>query len=131
MTGGAHSSNAEIFGEHTNPHILGHNNLIEIIINNYDDGPHPIHIHGHQPQIVEKRYNVFNSKDPEKRDSASSFSARWRTRDVEARDADDGSTSNMRPFPIRRDVWTLAPSGQTKIRFIADNPGVWFFHCHM
>ena len=32
---------------------------------------------------------------------------------------------------MRRDTWTIAPNGQTRIRFIADNPGVWLLHCHM
>jgi iron transport multicopper oxidase len=32
---------------------------------------------------------------------------------------------------MRRDTWTIAPNGETRLRFIADNPGVWLLHCHM
>jgi iron transport multicopper oxidase len=41
-----------------------------------------------------------------------------------------GSTSGMPKIPMRRDTWKLAAGGYTVIRFVADNPGVWFFHCH-
>jgi len=42
-----------------------------------------------------------------------------------------GDTALMPAIPMRRDTWMLAPLGYTVIRFRADNPGVWFFHCHM
>jgi iron transport multicopper oxidase len=42
-----------------------------------------------------------------------------------------GDTSKMPAIPMRRDTWMIAPGGYTVIRFVADNPGVWFFHCHM
>eukprot|EP00586_Coscinodiscus_wailesii_P009799 CAMPEP_0172513090 /NCGR_PEP_ID=MMETSP1066-20121228/249602_1 /TAXON_ID=671091 /ORGANISM="Coscinodiscus wailesii, Strain CCMP2513" /LENGTH=520 /DNA_ID=CAMNT_0013293193 /DNA_START=225 /DNA_END=1784 /DNA_ORIENTATION=- len=33
--------------------------------------------------------------------------------------------------PVRRDTLTIWPISWVAIRFIADNPGVWGFHCHM
>ena len=35
------------------------------------------------------------------------------------------------PHFVLRDVVSLPPAGWAKIRFIADNPGVWLFHCHI
>ncbi|KAJ2400071.1 ferroxidase fet3 [Coemansia sp. RSA 2559] len=35
------------------------------------------------------------------------------------------------PFPVRRDTITVPPKEFAIIRFRADNPGVWIFHCHM
>lgn len=32
---------------------------------------------------------------------------------------------------MRRDVATVEGRGWALLRFIADNPGVWAFHCHM
>lgn len=32
--------------------------------------------------------------------------------------------------PARRDTVTVPPGGSTTIRWIADNPGAWLFHCH-
>jgi FtsP/CotA-like multicopper oxidase with cupredoxin domain len=39
--------------------------------------------------------------------------------------------SLMPAIPVRRDTWMITPLGYTVIRFVANNPGVWFFHCHM
>lgn len=32
---------------------------------------------------------------------------------------------------MRRDTFVLRPSGYIVLRFKADNPGVWLFHCHI
>ncbi len=34
------------------------------------------------------------------------------------------------PNFVRRDVISLPPAGWARIRFVADDPGVWVFHCH-
>jgi len=31
--------------------VLNFNETVEVVINNYDNGSHPIHIHGHAPQL--------------------------------------------------------------------------------
>lgn len=38
---------------------------------------------------------------------------------------------NSTKKPICIDVITVPPGGYAIVRFIADNPGVWFFHCHI
>ena len=35
------------------------------------------------------------------------------------------------PNFVRRDVISLPPTGWARIRFVADNPGVWLMHCHI
>ena len=35
------------------------------------------------------------------------------------------------PHYVRRDVVSVPPNGWAKIRFVADNPGVWLLHCHI
>jgi iron transport multicopper oxidase len=32
---------------------------------------------------------------------------------------------------MQRDTVTVPASGWAKLRFLADNPGAWFFHCHI
>jgi iron transport multicopper oxidase len=32
---------------------------------------------------------------------------------------------------MRRDTFVLKPDGYIVLRFAADNPGVWLFHCHI
>ena len=33
--------------------------------------------------------------------------------------------------PILRDTISVPAQGSARIRFVSDNPGVWFFHCHI
>jgi hypothetical protein len=33
--------------------------------------------------------------------------------------------------PSRRDTITIPPTGNVVLRWRADNPGAWFFHCHI
>lgn len=33
--------------------------------------------------------------------------------------------------PARRDTVTVPPRGKVVIRWRSDNPGAWFFHCHV
>jgi len=43
----------------------------------------------------------------------------------------NGNTNSLPLTPSKRDVVTVPANGYTVIRFLADNPGVWFFHCHI
>ncbi|KAI0285664.1 laccase T2 copper depleted [Russula brevipes] len=62
------------------------------------DGPHPVHLHGHNFHVVRSAGNSsYNFHDPVMRDVVSI-----------------GNTSD-----------------EVTIRFITDNPGPWFFHCHI
>ncbi|ESQ42133.1 hypothetical protein EUTSA_v10013093mg [Eutrema salsugineum] len=42
----------------------------------------------------------------------------------------DEKTYNLENPPLRNTV-ALYPFGWTALRFVTDNPGVWFFHCHI
>ncbi|KAK9925770.1 hypothetical protein M0R45_023035 [Rubus argutus] len=66
---------------------------------------HPIHVHGHNFFIVGKGFGNFNvSKDP----------AKYNLVD-----------------PPERNTVAVPSGGWATIRFKADNPGVWFIHCHL
>lgn len=39
--------------------------------------------------------------------------------------------ANNKRNPIIRDTVTIPGNGFLVIRFIADNPGIWAFHCHI
>ncbi|PQQ15504.1 laccase-1 [Prunus yedoensis var. nudiflora] len=66
---------------------------------------HPIHIHGHNFFIVGRGFGNFNvAKDP----------AKYNLID-----------------PPERNTVAVPTGGWAAIRFKADNPGVWFIHCHL
>ncbi|KAJ3306097.1 ferroxidase fet3 [Kappamyces sp. JEL0829] len=46
---------------------------------------------------------------------------------ADSNSTDNGATAN----PMRRDTVVVPSNGYVVIRFRADNPGVWFFHCHI
>ncbi|XP_031498817.1 L-ascorbate oxidase [Nymphaea colorata] len=66
---------------------------------------HPWHLHGHDFWVLGFGHGVYN---PVK----------------------DSSKLNL-VNPIMKNTVPLFPYGWTAIRFRADNPGVWFFHCHI
>jgi iron transport multicopper oxidase len=48
-----------------------------------------------------------------------------------ASSAAPGAGAAYAPHYVRRDVVSVPASGWARIRFVADNPGVWLFHCHV
>ncbi|KAJ1544545.1 ferroxidase fet3, partial [Cladochytrium tenue] len=96
-------SNPIVYGPSTNPSVLDYMKVTEIVLDNKDTGSHPFHIHGHTFQIVE--INPDHNYDP----------------------------SNLTYIhkPIRRDTVTVPTGGYVVLRFVNDNPGVWFLHCHI
>lgn len=73
-----------------------------------DTGFHPFHLHGHEFQVVNKAMDYLSN-------------------DTELNPPIDESQVN----PVRRDTVTVPPGGSTTIRWRADNPGAWLFHCHV
>ncbi|GAV74475.1 Cu-oxidase domain-containing protein/Cu-oxidase_2 domain-containing protein/Cu-oxidase_3 domain-containing protein [Cephalotus follicularis] len=66
---------------------------------------HPIHLHGFNFFVVGRGLGNFNaSKDPKKFNLVD---------------------------PVERNTIGVPSGGWTAIRFRADNPGVWFMHCHL
>ena len=67
-----------------------------------------VHMHGHKFQVVRVALDVASS-DPALNPPHSEGAAN----------------------PSRRDTITIPAGGAYNIRFRADNPGAWLFHCHI
>ncbi|KAI4306645.1 hypothetical protein L6164_029905 [Bauhinia variegata] len=87
---------------------LAYNSTVQIVLQ--DTGMitpenHPIHLHGFNFFVVGRGIGNFNSK------------------------------KNPKNFnlvdPVERNTVGVPAGGWTAIRFRADNPGVWFMHCHL
>lgn len=117
LSAGNESENAAVYGEFTHSVVLEHNQVVQIVLNNGDTGNHPFHLHGHNFQVIDRQpdygphYYDFLNGDPVPYDPS--------------------NHTAFPEFPIRRDVLVLPPQGYFVVRFVADNPGVWFFHCHI
>ncbi|KAF9104823.1 hypothetical protein BGX27_009927 [Mortierella sp. AM989] len=105
MSMGNLSSNPEVYGKYSNAIVLNHNDWVEIIINNADAGNHPFHLHGHIFQVIGRGDGIYDGSSP----------------------YNYYNTTN----PLRRDTVYIPSETNAAIHFKADNPGVWFFHCHI
>ncbi|KAJ6532692.1 Fet3 protein [Mycena vulgaris] len=95
---------AEAYGPQS--FVLDHLEVVNIVVKNGDAGKHPFHIHGHKYQIIE-RSSDYLSDDP------------------------SVITTANQTNPIRRDTVQIESGGSATLQVVADNPGVWFFHCHI
>ncbi|KAI4946120.1 hypothetical protein J4E91_007563 [Alternaria rosae] len=83
---------------------------ITLLIQNLDDGTHPFHLHGYKFFVLAQGHGYPPSSllDPDH----------------------VGDHMNL-TNPLRRDTASVEAYGWLLISFVADNPGVWFFHCHL
>ncbi|KAG6841148.1 hypothetical protein C0991_001425 [Blastosporella zonata] len=88
--------------------VIDHLDVIDIVIKNGDAGKHPFHLHGHKYQIVGRSLD-YTSDDPTQNPPIV-----------------EGQLN-----PIRRDTIQIPSMQSATLRFVADNPGVWFLHCHI
>ena len=81
--------------------------VVDLLITNFDDGAHPFHLHGHQFWIVASSPDQYF--------------------DWEAYQSLNTTLSNR----MHRDTLVVDAYGWALIRFEANNPGLWAFHCHI
>ncbi|CAH2239675.1 laccase-2-like [Pararge aegeria] len=100
-------------------HVLSvrKNAVVEVIIVDEGvtfDANHPFHLHGHNFRVVGMR-RLSNTTTIE---------------EVKAFDDAGLLKRNLKNAPLK-DTVTVPDGGYTVIRFKADNPGYWLFHCHI
>lgn len=113
MSSGKFSNEAKIYGSNTNTFVLQKDEVVEIVLNNQDPGKHPFHLHGHNFQVLKK------SEEGDDDDNPITY------------DPENPEQNKFPEFPLIRDTILVNPNGFIVIRFKANNPGVWFFHCHV
>ncbi|KAJ1939887.1 ferroxidase fet3 [Linderina macrospora] len=109
MTTGHLAMNPEVYANRTHPVVLKHNEVIELEVHNPNRIPHPMHLHGHAFQVTEYGPSLETFRP------GSTFSP----------------LVQSLVAPIKRDIMEIPPNSYMKIRFRADNPGVWVYHCHI
>ncbi|KAI9721597.1 MAG: hypothetical protein M1828_005087 [Chrysothrix sp. TS-e1954] len=105
LTTGSLATNPKVYGVNSIPFVLAHNQVVEIVMNNFDTGRHPFHLHGHDFQAVARSPENGGVYDPR--------------------------NATLARIPMRRDVFVVQPLGNFVLRFRSDNPGIWLFHCHI
>lgn len=102
--------------------------VIDLLISNFDDGAHPFHLHGHKFWVLAggKGY------PPEQLSTPSNLNY-----DLGEEFPGTGP-SHLEKLPgmnlvdpLYRDTVTVEGFGWALLRFVADNAGLWAFHCHI
>jgi len=134
--------------------VIDLNNLsvgtaVELVIVNRDvkdsagGTSHPVHLHGHYFYVVEIAYPFYHENGTYKSvnndtecvgrcheyttiEGSKGFTQEIRWRNI----PDSVRQTQSRRLP-RKDTVIVPYGGYTVIRFIVDNPGWWFFHCHI
>lgn len=81
--------------------------VVDIVIDNFDDGSHPFHLHGYRVWVLGYGDGYFSYQHPEIMASL-----------------------NRPERVVKRDTVTIEPYHWVAVRVMLDNPGVWMLHCH-
>ncbi|ODV84388.1 hypothetical protein CANARDRAFT_29246 [[Candida] arabinofermentans NRRL YB-2248] len=108
---GENATEPSVYGTYTHPFVLQKDEVVEIVLNNQDTGKHPFHLHGHVFQVIERGPDYGDEDTPVAYNESAPYTAP--------------------EFPMRRDVLYVRAQSYFVIRFKANNPGVWYFHCHI
>ena len=107
LTVGNYSTDPTVYGVNSNPFVLNYGEVIEVVVQNKHENLHPMHLHGHQYQVLQRGFPDTGWE--------------W-----------DGTyDANVSSYPVRRDTVMLNKNSSSVWRFRASNPGVWLFHCHI
>lgn len=111
LSAGEFATNNAIYGTDLNAFVLQKDDIIDIRLNNQDTGKHPFHLHGHTFQVITRAPPVPDDQSP-----------------VAFNESDH---ADYPEHPMVRDTVYVNAQSNIVMRFKADNPGVWFFHCHI
>ncbi|ORZ15665.1 multicopper oxidase-domain-containing protein [Absidia repens] len=101
---GNDSNNVDVYGPQSMAFMMKHLDFIEVAVSNFDAGNHPFHLHGHVFYMVGRGNGTWTG---------------------------DRSQTEWFSNPMSRDTILINSETYAVIRFRADNPGPWFFHCHI
>lgn len=113
LSSGKLANNPAIYGSNTNTFVLQYGEVVEIVLNNMDPGLHPFHLHGHTFQLISRSEGTEDEENPQVYDET------------------NPDHTKFPEHPMVRDTVMVNANGFIVLRFKAENPGVWFFHCHV
>ena len=117
---------------------LDNGDVVQLVFTNMGKGKglsHPIHVHGHSFYVLKMGYGYYNETtgvllgDNPDIDCRGKFcnDATWSNTSWQGGNVPGLELAN----PPRKDTIIVPTSGYVVVRIRADNPGVWFLHCHI
>ena len=114
---------------------------VRFVLTSIGTQTHPIHLHGHSFWVVESGYGYYNSQTGFIEKSTNALSCLKDQSDFNNTDAQPCTTIRWRDgyrpkislnsTTPRMDTILVPAGGYVVIQFRSDNPGYWFFHCHI
>ena len=114
---------------------------IRFVLTSIGEQTHPIHLHGHSFWVVASGYGYYNSSTGFIEKSTNDMSCLKNQCDFNNIDNEPCTTITWRDgyrpqvtlnsFTPRMDTILVPAGGYVVIQFRSDNPGYWFFHCHI
>ena len=89
---------------------------VDIVLNNIDDGGHPFHLHGNDFYVLKTFQSGRNWGS-------------WNPFETGVKESPGGFLEL--DSPRKKDTVFVPRHGYAVLRFLADNPGIWAFHCHI
>lgn len=121
LTSGKLANDPRIYGDNINAYVFEKDEIVEIVLNNYDTGKHPFHLHGHNFQLVQKS-PAFHEDENFPEEDQDKMTVPYN---------ESAPLMDFPSHPVTRDTVLLEPNGHLVLRFKANNPGIWYFHCHV
>ncbi|KAL1962155.1 hypothetical protein VTN77DRAFT_559 [Rasamsonia byssochlamydoides] len=106
---------------------------VDLVVNNLDEGGHPFHLHGHNFFVLALHESThgWGSYNPFVDRPQLSTTSSTTTSNKENQEDDTDADPYDLTHAILRDTVQIPRRGYAVLRFRADNPGVWLFHCHI
>ncbi|KAJ1329841.1 iron transport multicopper oxidase [Microdochium nivale] len=106
--------------------------VVDIAIDNFDDGAHPFHLHGHKFSVLTPS---LRGAPPATKAELDALLLRLRLQATANNHSSASSATKMMTMmmlenPLRRDTVTVAGYEWVVVRVVLDNPGMWALHCH-
>jgi iron transport multicopper oxidase len=109
-TTGEYNTDPVVYGG-VHPFIVSYGDVVDIVVNNNDRVAHPFHLHGHHFQVLSR---------------PATGAGNWTSAEQAA-----AAGHGYNAVPPWRDTVVVMPKSHAVLRFLADNPGVYLFHCHI
>ena len=114
---------------------------VRFVLTSIGDQTHPIHLHGHSFWVVDSGYGYYNSQTGFIEKSTNALSCLKDQSDFNNTDNQPCTTVRWRDgykpkiylnaSTPRMDTILVPAGSYVVIQFRSDNPGYWFFHCHI
>ena len=120
----------------TNIVNITNNSTVEMVFSSVGRGynfAHPIHLHGHSFHVASINYGTYSSSTGFVTGTNTNVTCNsdyyctdptWNSKYLP-------SNPTVTSTTIRKDTIIVPAGGYVRVRFIANNPGYWFLHCHL